>query len=334
MTDVILEEQLHIISMQAFPFEEYVLCESSTPGASIWKALRTYLDKLITMVKGAVQKVQSKIRKRVQTKHVDKQLKTLRKQVANMKTSTMKFYNVWEYEKIVKSTMGKLNRSLGFYMRRLNMVGAGLRATDKEIDRIERIIKEADEKLGKLRGKKIEVPTQKVLAWIDKQIKQGNQELFDFADDYLKKVEECKKQIKELDERAAAYADKTGMIRRPEGFKQVFHNSTRFVVRNVDWIGSAILMVTLTIVDMNTEETADNAVKKDSEDKKIFDRGDSYLYSKQRVDAYNAAKRRESRSSNKKAMQRGNVARNWKDRATGLTTATLGNAIFTKRNSV
>src|SRR5699024_9737684 len=147
----------------------------------------------------------------------------------------------------------------------------------------ERIIKEADEKLGKLRGKKIEVPTQKVLAWIDKQIKQGNQELFDFADNYLKKVEECKKEIKVLDERAEIYADKTGMIRRPEGFKQVFHNSTRFVVRNIDWIGSAILMVTLTIIDMNTEETADNAVKKDSEDRGVFPRGDSFLYGDDRV---------------------------------------------------
>lgn len=335
MTDLYIEDNLNIISMQAFPFEEYAVCESSSSVATkVWDAMKLYLDKLIRMIKDAAAKIREKIQKKIREKQLSKNLALLKKKLAGKKGTTVKFYDVWTYEKVTKSAVSKLNRSLGIYMKRLDVVGAGLHATNREIDRINAIISDADKRLSEIRAKKITVPAEKALDWVDAQIKKGNTTLYAFADEYLKRVEECKKIIQSLDKRADAYAKEAGMIRRPEGFKEVFHNSTRFVVRNMDWIGSILVLSAITFVDTVTQKKASDTIINDSESKGIFSRGDSKLYNADRVNYYNAKKRKEGRSSNKRAIQAANVTGNLKTFSRDAATLSLLNSIITKRNSV
>lgn len=236
----IFRSELAILEERCFPYQE-IYFESASEGSGIKKFIQGIKDLLLK----AIDTVMKKVSKTYQEEKTKESLLALRNYCLNQKVKgakTIKCYDIFEYQKVLKDSVNHLDKVVFKYLKGYQSSGKGLRATDKMVDEVNKTIKESDEKLSKIKSEKVEMDIQKMLNWINSQVRKGNKELFDFAYIYLNKLDQYAKIAADFDKKAEEYAQKNGMVRRPKGVTQSLTNVSSYIRRNIDWIGAFSVM--------------------------------------------------------------------------------------------
>lgn len=232
----IFRSELAILEERCFPYQE-IYFESASSGSGLKKFIQGIKDLLLKAIDSVMMKV-SKTYKEEKTKE---SLTKLRAYCLNQKVKgakTIRCYDVIAYQKVLKDSVNHLDKVVNKYLKGYQSSGKGLRATDKMVDDVNKTIKENDKKLAEIKSKKVEMDLQKMLDWVNGQVRKGNKQLFDFAYEYLDKLDQYAKIAADFDEKAEDYAKKNGMVRRPKGVTQSLTNASSYIRRNIDWIGA------------------------------------------------------------------------------------------------
>ena len=246
MDEDLMMLEMALIEEECFPISQYTVYESKEPlQRRLWSSIQEFLQKMRNLIKSSIERVQKAVEKRVREKELKKSLKKIRAEISSQKGKTVEFYDVWKYQDVMDRAIKDLDAQIHRFLVKYNHLGSGLTQTTIFVDRIQKTITKYDVQLKKLQTEKITVPVEKVISWIDQQILSGRIKLFDFGTTYLKKLEEYEKIAAEFDEKATRYAEKTGMVKKPTGLTDVIKNTTIFVKRNIDWIGPAVVAVSL-----------------------------------------------------------------------------------------
>lgn len=248
-SDMVFEMKIDIITEACFPISEYTLYESSEPlQIKLWTAIQKFLKRMQELIQDSIMVARRKLKQQLTDKKTVDSLKRLRNELNANKTLGKKnteFYDVWKYQKVMEKSTKELDGIVRRFLMKYEQVGAGLTSTNHFVHKVNSTIDKYESELKMIRSKKIQVPIQKVLDWIDYQMLKGNGHVFDFADEYLKKLDEYQKTVRTFESKADAYADKTGMVRKPTDITEVIKNISIYVKRNIDWIGPGVLAVAL-----------------------------------------------------------------------------------------
>ena len=234
----IFRSELSILEERCFPYQEIYLEAGDDKTAS---GLRKFIQGIKNLLMKTMDMISEKVHKAFQTEKSKQSLAALRSACLDKKykgAKTIKCYDVMEYQKVLKETVTHLDKVISKYLKGYQASGKGLHTTDKMVDEVNKTIKESDEKLKKIKSEKVDMDIQDLLNWIDRQARKGNKDLFDFAYDYMRQLDEYAKIAAEFDKKADEYAEKNKMVRRPKGVTQTLTNVSSYVKRNIDWIGS------------------------------------------------------------------------------------------------
>lgn len=243
-SDDVFVMEFELLMEEAFPLESYPVYETGKGmRETIWSAVLNFLKKIKETMKKALQACKDKMRRKEEDKKSRETIHKMRKLIQKQKNAgklKVEFYNVWDYQKIVDKSIKELDQVVNRFLRQYENVGSGLTKTNHFIDRVNGIIAKYDKQLGQIRQTKKEYPVDDVLNWMDKEVLSGNDRIFSFLDVYMKKLDEYQKVILEFDEKANAYADAHGMVRRPTELTEALKNISIYVKRNMDWIGPSM----------------------------------------------------------------------------------------------
>lgn len=232
--------ELEILEERCFPYQDLYLLESEN-SPSLSSALKAFFKGIKEMISKAIGMMTGKITKTVKSKEAGEALAALKAQCHSARAQgkqTIKCYDVMKYQKELKETMDKLDKVTKAYLKKYDASGRSLKKTDKMIDEVNDLIEKSNKILGEIKSKKVDVPIESLLNWINKELRAGHVAVFDFAEDYLKRLDEYAKIAEEFDKKAEEFAKENGVIRRPKGITQSIRNTANYVKRNIDWIGA------------------------------------------------------------------------------------------------
>lgn len=236
----IFRYEMEILEERCFPYQDLYLFESEK-DSKIGAGLKAFLKGIQDMLAKAIELMTGKLNKKLKTKQTGEALAALKAQCYNAKAAgktSIPCYDVVSYQKELDATMKKLESATSSYLKKYNRNGRSVHQTDKMLDEVNELIKKSDAILNKIKSKKIEIPITDLLKWIERELQHGRVRVFDFAEEYLKKLDQYAKMADEYDKKAEAFAKENGVIRRPKGITQSIQNTASYVKRNIDWIGS------------------------------------------------------------------------------------------------
>lgn len=271
--------ELSLLEERCFPYNDLYLENESV--IKLGDSVRNFFQGIKEMLLKAIDLISDKIHKKFKEKETSEKLDQIRKACRSAQAkglTTVACYDIFSYQKILKETVDHLDRVISRYVKGYDRRGKGLAATDKMVDDVNRIIKESDEKLKKIKEKKVQINIQKLINWLDKQTKNGNRELFDFANEYMKKLDEYTKIADQYDKKADAFAEKNKVYRRPKGITQSLTNASAFIKRNIDWVGNFALAIAGTQIGIIFDElSAQKNIRRHNEETNFGDRGSGSL---------------------------------------------------------
>lgn len=232
--------ELEILEERCFPYQDLYLLESEN-SPSLSSALKAFFKGIKEMISKAIGMMSGKITKTVKSKEAGEALAALKAQCHSARAQgkqSITCYDVVKYQKELKETMDKLDKVTKSYLKKYDKSGRNVKQTDKMIDEVNALIEKSNKVLNEIKSKKVEVPIESLLSWIDKELRAGHVAVFDFAEDYLKRLDEYAKLAEEFDKKAEDFAKENGVIRRPKGITQSIRNTANYVKRNIDWIGA------------------------------------------------------------------------------------------------
>lgn len=277
------QTRLDIIDWESFPISSYLICEAEENTnplyKKIWESILSFLKKMKQTIRDAIDIVSKKVRRTLESKQTKDNLASLRTELRRMEKSGAKnieFYDVWRYQEVMDRSIKELDRMTEMYLKKYNVIGAGITETNLFTKQVTKTIEKYELQLRGIREKKIMVPIKTVLGWIEIQMHKGNKNIFSFAENYVNQLDNYEKIVKEYEAKADAYAEKTGMVRKPSGFTDTLKNLSIYVKRNSDWLGAMVVAAVATVGKYLADAVATNNETNAMEDREPS-RGDSMM---------------------------------------------------------
>lgn len=166
-------------------------------------------------------------------------LKTIKKEIKTLKkagVTTFEFYDVHEYDKVMKAFYKASFTLMQEWEQKVQSGKSTAAQAELFIRDSDSMIKKATDKISAIKSKKINMPIEDVVKWIDRQIGTNkdsaiNISVKDYTDRLYQMIEFSDKLKRDLND----YAERTGYIPMAKSAKDIVHNCTLFLKKNWDW---------------------------------------------------------------------------------------------------